>query len=132
MLFQDADLIAVDKPVGWLTHPDQATERPDVFTFLGGGLGVHHRLDVDTSGVLIFSRSPAGARALAAAFEGGGADKRYLAVVDAPLPRAAGTLTGEVPAARGKPAETRYRVIRRGVAGTRFEPRGGQRHGRRL
>ena len=121
MLFQDADLIAVDKPIGWLTHPDRATDRPDVFTFLGGGLGVHHRLDVDTSGVLLFSRSTVGARLLAAGFEGGAAEKRYLAVVDAPLPRSAGTLTGEVPEARGKPAETRYRVLRRGAAGVLVE-----------
>ena len=119
LLFQDADLVAVDKPVGWLTHPDQATGRPDVFTFLGGGLGVHQRLDVDTSGVLVFSRSPAGARLLASAFEGPGpgAEKQYLAVVDTPPPSRAGTLIGEVPAARGRAAETRYRVLRETRAG---------------
>jgi 23S rRNA (cytosine1962-C5)-methyltransferase len=101
----------VDKPVGWLTHPDEATTRPDVFTWLGGGLGVHMRLDVDTSGVLCFSRSPAGARRLARAFEQGSIRKRYLAVVEGRPPAREGVLTGEVPAARGRPATTRYTVL---------------------
>jgi 23S rRNA (cytosine1962-C5)-methyltransferase len=111
ILFQDADLVVVDKPVGWLTHPDDATARPDVFTWLGGGLGVHMRLDVDTSGVLCFSRSPNGAQRLTRAFEHGEIRKRYLAVVEGRPPAREGTLTGEVPEARGRPATTRYRVL---------------------
>ncbi|MCK6572538.1 pseudouridine synthase [Myxococcota bacterium] len=111
VLFQDADLVVVDKPIGWLTHPDEATARPDVFGWLGGGLGVHMRLDVDTSGVLCFSRSPAGARRLTRAFEHGDVRKRYLAVVEGRPPAREGTLTGEVPEARGRSATTRYRVL---------------------
>lgn len=121
VLHADPDLIAVDKPAGWLTHPDEATGRPDVFTHLGGGLGVHHRLDVDTSGVLVFSRTPTGAKRLAAAFEGGGAEKRYLAVVEGRPPASEGVLRGEVPEARGRPAETRYRSLGRGPGWTLVE-----------
>ncbi|MFN3202591.1 MAG: pseudouridine synthase [Bradymonadia bacterium] len=105
-------IIAVDKPVGWLTHPDGATTRPDVVTALGGDVGVHHRLDVDTSGVLLLSTDPEGAKRLQKAFESRSMGKRYLAVVLGTPPRKEGTLRGPVPEAPGRKAETRYRTLK--------------------
>jgi len=117
VLKRDDDLVVVDKPAGWLTHPDGEATRPDVVSHLGGGLGVHHRLDVDTSGVLAFSLSPAGARRLAEAFERGGVVKTYLAVVAGHLAAREGVVRGPVPEAPGCDAETRWRAVVRGGAG---------------
>jgi len=117
VLWRDDHLVVVDKPAGWLTHPDGDAARPDVLTALGGGLGVHHRLDVDTSGVLAFSRSSVGARRLADAFERGGVVKTYLAVVAGHLAGREGVIQGAVPEAPGREAETRWRALGRGGAG---------------
>ncbi len=109
VLHRDPDLLCVDKPPGWLTHPDGEGGRPDVASTLGE-VGVHQRLDVSTSGVLVFSTSPAGARRLQRAFEGRLARKRYIAVVEGAPPAERGVLDGPV---AGRPAETRYRVLER-------------------
>jgi 23S rRNA (cytosine1962-C5)-methyltransferase len=141
VLLLDDDLLVVDKPEGVSTHaadpdrPDDCVSRLRVFLSRREGipldavrLGIHQRLDRDTSGVLVFSRSRAGRLALARAFEGREARKRYLAVTD-PSPRgASGTLTHDIlegrdgrmeahPAGRGGPrsqrAVTRWEVLRR-------------------
>jgi 23S rRNA (cytosine1962-C5)-methyltransferase len=123
-------LLAVDKPHGWLTHPDSATDRPDVVTWLGGGLGVHQRLDVETSGALLFSTDPEGGRRLQAALEGHHLRKRYLVVVEGVPPAKSGVLEGEVPRAPGRPARTHYTVLRRGGDWTLLEawPETGRTH----
>ncbi|MEZ4471981.1 MAG: pseudouridine synthase [bacterium] len=123
MLGRRDGLLAVDKPAGWLTHADGATDRPDVVGFLGDGVGVHMRLDVDTTGVLVFSTDPAAARRLQAAFEDRTARKRYLAVVEGSPPADEGVLEGPVPRAPGRPATTRYRVRRRGDGWTLIDVR---------
>ncbi len=64
----------VDVSPGWLTHADGRGARPDVVGWLGAKVGVHHRLDVDTSGVLIFSRNRAGAKRLRADRDRPGSD----------------------------------------------------------
>ncbi|MEZ4431032.1 MAG: class I SAM-dependent methyltransferase [bacterium] len=127
VLHRDEDLLVVDKPAGWLTHADGSGERPDVVGFFGEPLGVHQRLDVDTTGVLLFARSPAGDALLRAAFAERRAEKRYLAVVEGAPPASEGALTGEV---EGRPAETRYRVQRLSPYGALVEARPvtGRRH----
>src|SRR5512141_2871273 len=82
----DEDLIVVDKPDG---VPSQAAdpERPDdLLTRLRGRrgdayLGVHQRLDRDTSGVLLLTQRKEANGAVAAQFEGRKVEKRYLAAV---------------------------------------------------
>ena len=117
-LFGDADLLAVAKPAGWLTHEDGGGTRPDVVSALGERVGVHQRLDVGTSGVLLLSRSKAGARRLQDAFESRSVRKRYLAVVEGSPPAARGVLDAPV---AGRPAETRYEVQARGADWTLLE-----------
>lgn len=123
----DADLIAVDKPAGWLTHPDGEGRRPNIVDWIAEPVGVHQRLDVDTTGVILLSRSPAGAALLHAAFAERRARKTYLAVVEGAPPAARGALTGAID---GQPAETRYRVARRAGETTLIEarPTTGRRH----
>jgi 23S rRNA (cytosine1962-C5)-methyltransferase len=90
VVFEDDALLAIDKPEG---IPSQAAdpERPDdVVTRLRAHLeargddaylGVHQRLDKDTSGVLVFTRRRDVNAAVAAQFEGRKVQKRYLAGV---------------------------------------------------
>lgn len=90
ILHEDADLVAIDKPAG---VPSQAAdpERPDdVVTRLAryltgrgadGYLGIHQRLDRDTSGVLVYARRREANKALASQFEGRRVEKTYLAAV---------------------------------------------------
>ena len=78
ILFQDPDLVVVDKPAGIPTHqpPDPGDPYPgDAARFVQAQtglpyLGMHQRLDADTSGVLLFAARREANPALAAAFEG--------------------------------------------------------------
>ncbi len=131
ILYQDSDLVVVDKPAGIPTHaPDPADPYPGDALRIALAqtgvpyLGMHQRLDADTSGVLLFSARREANRALAAAFEGRAVRKVYLAlvhgappraegVVDAPIVRGGGeryrvTTAGDP---RGLAARTRYRVL---------------------
>lgn len=99
VLHLDADVIAVAKPAGVPTHPLRPGERD---TLAGALLARHpecadvgddpreagfvHRLDVDTSGVLLAARTRAAWLALRAAFHAGRATKEYLALVAGELP----------------------------------------------
>ncbi len=134
ILYQDTDLLVVDKPAGIPTH---AADPRDPY---GGDalriaqrqtglayLGMHQRLDAETSGVLLFSARPEANRALAAAFEGGAVSKTYLALVWGAPPRAEGLIDAPIARdrdgryrvttasdLRGQSARTRYRVVLRG------------------
>jgi 23S rRNA (cytosine1962-C5)-methyltransferase len=86
IVYDDGDLIAIDKPVGVASQAADPARPDDVVTrlraHLGGAyLGVHQRLDRDTSGVLVFSRSKEHNPALARQFEGRTVAKSYLAAV---------------------------------------------------
>ena len=88
VLYRDDDIIVVDKPAGIPTHaPEPSDPYPgDALRVVQqqeglGYLGMHQRLDADTSGVLLFSLRPEANRTLAAAFEGRAARKVYFAAV---------------------------------------------------
>lgn len=86
ILYEDADLVAVDKPSGLLVHPTAlAAERESCMSLLRDQLGhwVYpvHRLDRAASGVLLFARSAGAASELAALFRGRRVSKRYVALV---------------------------------------------------
>jgi 23S rRNA pseudouridine1911/1915/1917 synthase len=94
VLYEDALLIAVDKPGGLPSHPLDPRERDTVANFilarypetaiLGGGL--IHRLDTGTSGVLLAARTPEGWHTVRAAFRDHVVAKRYLALVPGTVP----------------------------------------------
>ena len=146
-LYLDDDLLAVDKPPGLLTHPVEddgiaASAVETVRQALGGHLGIHQRLDRDTSGLLLFGRSAAADAALARAFEGRGVRKSYLAVVWGRPPRSTGTveapLTAPGPDGRvrvgqgGKDAATAYSLldhdVRSGLSLLEARPLTGRTH----
>jgi 23S rRNA pseudouridine1911/1915/1917 synthase len=102
IIYEDADMVAVAKPAGIMTHPDGhsveetasdwfARRYPESAAVgetqrLKDGTeiarpGVVHRLDRDTSGVLVFARTPEAHERLKAAFQGREAKKTYLAFV---------------------------------------------------
>jgi len=85
-LYEDAALAIVDKPAGVPVIPAPGAEpgaclRDQVAAALGTRAWVVHRLDRDTSGVVVFARTPEAHRALSLAFEARDVVKRYAALV---------------------------------------------------
>jgi 23S rRNA (cytosine1962-C5)-methyltransferase len=134
IVHDDGDVVAIDKPVG-VSSQAADPERPDdvvtrLAAHLGGAyLGVHQRLDRDTSGLLVFARRREANAGLARQFEGRTVKKTYVAAV-AGWPKGKGRAElrdalvpgddGRMRVARGrdpraKPAVTRVQVrARRG------------------
>jgi tRNA pseudouridine65 synthase len=86
LLWRDADYVAIDKPSGLLVHPTElAPGEPSCLKILRDQLGMRlypvHRLDRQTSGVLIFALSSEAARDLMVLWPEGGVRKLYQAVV---------------------------------------------------
>lgn len=91
ILFEDADLIAFDKPAGLPSQPTRDRKRPDLYTqaqeFLQTRdsnknfyLGLHHRLDVGTSGVIVFTKQKSINKAFQDLFREKRIQKTYLAL----------------------------------------------------
>ena len=91
----DEHIVVVDKPAGMPSVPARTPlDPPSVVERLAAGIGAVeavHRLDRDTSGLLVLARTPHARAALGRAFEHRHVQKTYLAVVD----RVAGVLRGE-------------------------------------
>ena len=93
ILFEDAALIAVNKPAGLPTQPTLDEARENLYAavkkFLAARdgvaeayVGLHHRLDRDTSGVVIFTKDKAANAGVARAFAEHLARKTYLALTE--------------------------------------------------
>jgi pseudouridine synthase, RluA family len=85
ILFSDDSILAVDKPAGILSIPDRydpdAPVAASMLRSQWGKLLVVHRLDKDTSGILLYARTPEAHKALSAAFESRSVSKVYRALV---------------------------------------------------
>jgi RluA family pseudouridine synthase len=125
VLFEDESLIVVDKPPGLPTPPTVDPRRPSLFaavrSYLGekageaAYLGLHQRLDRDTSGVVLFAKDPAVNPALARAFAGHAARKTYHALTRRPnrrVPREWEVRSSL--ASLGKGATARVKSVREG------------------
>jgi 23S rRNA pseudouridine1911/1915/1917 synthase len=127
ILYQDADVAVIDKPAGLVVHPAPGHSGGTLVNALlhhlkdlsgvGGELrpGIVHRLDKDTSGVLVVAKNDAAHRALAAQFKVHSVLREYLALVRG-APRAA---SGRIEAAIGRHPTDRKRMstkARRGRA----------------
>lgn len=94
VLYEDDALIVVDKPPGLPTQPTVDPQRPSLYGIVkrhlaerGGPepyLGLHQRLDRDTSGVVLFTKDPAANAGLAAQFAGRSVEKTYHALTRRP------------------------------------------------
>ena len=86
ILYKDEDLVAVFKPAGLLSHPSADPARPDLVNWLRSQISaeklvMHHRLDLETSGLLVLTHSLRACAPLAQAFEQRRIRKTYLARV---------------------------------------------------
>lgn len=138
IVYEDAHLLVVDKPAGVVVHP--APGHPDgtlvdaLLAHLPGldtsgdptRPGIVHRLDKDTSGLLIIAKDAATHTALAAQMKERHMTKRYLALVEGEMSVREGVIEAPVGrdprnrqrmgvvtlAAGGRDARTRFRVLR--------------------
>ena len=150
IVFEDADLIVVNKPSGMLVHPSHCEkngtllnavvyhlQKPDREAGLnaqGGSYaanvrasairpGLIHRLDKDTSGLILIARNSRAHRILGLQFHNKKVDKRYVALVDGVVVKDQGEIVGNIGRNAeakwwelredGKHAMTRYHVIER-------------------
>ena len=90
VVFEDAWLVAVDKPAGIATQGTWASDRHDLLALLKTQrpdlkLFLHHRLDQGTSGLLVLAKDAKANKGLAEAFAGRELEKLYLMRITAPL-----------------------------------------------
>ncbi|MHC4916482.1 MAG: RluA family pseudouridine synthase [Planctomycetota bacterium] len=135
VVHEDADLLVVDKPAGMATHPSCGHARGTLanaaaghcaqLSALNGAVrpGIVHRLDLDTSGLLVLAKNDRVHRALSEQFANREVAKLYLAVVHRSMPEAEGVIEkplGRHPKKRkrqavlragGRAAQTRYRTL---------------------
>jgi 23S rRNA pseudouridine1911/1915/1917 synthase len=119
IIHQDEDIIVISKPSGFLTLPDQNSTIPSVISQLkrtvkGDNKNIFpvHRLDKDTSGVMIFARNPKASEFLKSQFEEKKIEKKYIALLQGNLESDAGTIRGTMRAS-GEFGESNYRVVER-------------------
>ena len=138
VVYEDGDVLILDKPTGLVTHPSPGhTSGTLVNALLGrGGIeaygtvagedrpGIVHRLDRDTSGLIVIARNDRAQTALMAQLKARRVKKTYLALVSGAVPAERGRI--EAPIGRdsrhysrmtviasGRPTETGYRVRER-------------------
>lgn len=81
LIAEDERLVVLAKAAGLLVHPAGEDQGPSVIELAGPGLWPVHRLDRETSGVLVLARSEEAAAHLGRSFAAGRVEKRYLALV---------------------------------------------------
>lgn len=149
VLYRDRALIVIDKPAGLVVHPGAGNPRHTLQNALLGldpklalvpRAGLVHRLDKDTSGLLVVARTPESHAALVAALAARSVSRQYLAVstgvmtgggtVDQPIGRHRVQRTRMAVRRDGRPAVTHYRVLKRFRAHTlvRAELESGRTH----
>jgi 23S rRNA pseudouridine1911/1915/1917 synthase len=135
VVYEDADLVVVDKPPGLVVHPGAGQASG---TLVNGLLahypemrsvgepdrpGIVHRLDKGTTGLLLVARTPPAYDALVAMLSAHDVERTYRALawgtlaaatgmVDAPIARSSRDRTRMAVSVRGKEARTRYEVVR--------------------
>ena len=145
ILHEDQDLVVLDKPAGLVVHPAPGNEEGtlvnallahcgDTLPGIGGEKrpGIVHRLDKDTSGIMVVAKTEQALNALSSAFARRDLERAYLALCwGLPAP-ASGEIEGAIGrdprdrkrmavlARGGKPALTRYRTLRSWRAAVSF------------
>lgn len=137
ILYEDGDLVVVDKPPGMVVHPAAGHASGTLVNALlhhcrdlsgiGGELrpGIVHRLDKGTSGVMVAAKNDAAHQGLGRQFKAHSIDRRYVALVCGLMPEATGTVDrpiGRHPVHRkrmsgaardGRRAVTHWQVLKR-------------------
>ena len=125
VVFEDEHLLVVDKPAGLVVHP--AAGNPDgtlvnaLLHHCGGSLsgiggvarpGIVHRIDKDTSGLLVVAKTDVAHEGLARQFAAHSIDRRYLAIVTGIPKVAEGTV--DAPLARSSTNRKKISIVREG------------------
>jgi 23S rRNA pseudouridine1911/1915/1917 synthase len=140
IVYEDEDVIVLDKPAGLVVHPapGHATgtlvnallyHAPGLSVSGGSRPGIVHRLDKDTSGLMVVAKSDRAKNSLVAQWEARSVRKSYLALVsglvepdegtvDAPIGRDPQQRQRMAVGHRGRPAVTHFTVRRRYAAAT--------------
>lgn len=123
IVFEDATLLVIDKPAGLAVHEGKTvSKRESVLGVLESRYrdsGIKpvlvHRLDKDTSGLLMIAKTQQTANELEKCFASGCVEKEYLCLVAGRLPSNDGKIDFPLPGREGKlvRALTRYRVVKR-------------------
>lgn len=126
IIYEDEHVLAVSKPPFLLTVPDRyAPEKANLYHMMQERFGrvfVVHRLDKETSGILVMARTEAAHRHLSLQFERREVEKAYLTIVEGRLHYEEGLIDKPlmpidskpvrvVVSAKGKSAQTRYQVV---------------------
>ncbi len=124
ILFENENIIAVNKPSGLLSIPDRMGQEVSLKTLLQESLGkvfTVHRLDKDTSGVIVFAKTEDSHKYLSKIFEGRDVEKYYTGVVNGTLMHKEGSIDAAIMEhpgkqtkmmihKKGKPSLTDYKV----------------------
>jgi len=132
VVFKDRALLVINKPAGLVVHPgagnaahtlQNALLAVDPKLAVVPRAGIVHRLDKDTSGLLVVARTPEVHTALVAAISAREVDRHYIALctgvmtaggtVDEPIGRHRSLRTRMAVRGDGRPAVTHYRVLKR-------------------
>ncbi|MDO8489284.1 MAG: RluA family pseudouridine synthase [Candidatus Omnitrophota bacterium] len=117
IVFEDDWLLVVDKPAGLLSVPTPKNESRTLTSILNQDaqerkLGYHlhpcHRLDRETSGLVIYAKSKSIEEKMVDAFRNRKINKKYIAFVHGKLAHSQGTISSSI---EGKSALTKYKVI---------------------
>lgn len=115
IVHRDSAIIVIDKPAGLIVHPAPGHQGPSVVSELGEMLaggeperpGVVHRIDMDTSGLLVLARTPAAHQHLAKQISAHSTGREYVALCEGRV----GSRTGTIDAALGRDHRRPERVI---------------------
>jgi len=142
LVHEDAEILVVDKPPGLLTiateHERERTAYRPLADYVAGQRGrarlfIVHRLDRETSGLIVFAKTPKAKRLLQEQFKGRSVERVYVAVVDGQVREPSGVLRDHLAEDRalrvrptrdrhrGKEAITSYRVLEGGRTATAIE-----------
>ncbi len=147
VIFEDEHLLVVNKPAGWNTHAPAPHAGEGIYDWLRhrearwASLAILHRLDKETSGVLVFGKSSLANRSLTRQFTERRIQKRYLLLTDTSAPhpswmvqtrlvRNGPRYVSVTNGLHGEPAETRFTVVStaRGRTLVQAEPLTGRTH----
>lgn len=156
IIYDDESIIVLDKPSGLMTHADGRSGEPTLVDWLvarypelkdvgeAGREGIVHRLDRETSGVMVAARTPQAYERLKEEFHDREVQKAYRAFVHGPLKDERGIIARPIGSARGgsaprsatrpygtvRDAQTNYRRIANGAGAAYVEafPQTGRTH----
>jgi 23S rRNA pseudouridine1911/1915/1917 synthase len=114
ILFEDDQIIVAAKPAGLLTAPTPESDRGNLSDLLTRERGIRvfvvHRIDLDTSGILVFAKTEESNTELSHTFREHAIERHYLAVVDGNWPEDLLRIDEEV---NGKSACSHFKVVER-------------------